>query len=121
MNAPAQRAHAWIPPEPLVFAQASLFASWVLLFIAGQRNAFEASPIGFAWIHSVVLGWITSTALAFLVHVLPMFADTPLRLGRLARGAAWLFQPGTVAIVVGFALWIPVVIMWGGGCGRPRG
>lgn len=104
----------WIPPAPLIFAQVSLLASWVLLLIAGRESLFQASPIGLAWIHAVVLGWITSTALAFLVHVLPTFGDTVLKLERLARSAIWFFAAGTVAIVVGFALWIPVVVAAGG-------
>jgi hypothetical protein len=108
------RESSWIPPEPLVFAQASALASWALLVLAGQRGVFGPSPIGFAWIHVVVLGWITSTALAFLIHVLPTFTDVPLKFARLARGAPWIFQLGTVAIVVGFAQWMPRLIAAGG-------
>ncbi len=114
MSVVARRPPPWIPPEPLIFAQASLFASWVLLFLAGARGAFAGSPIGFAWVHAIVLGWITSTALAFLIHVLPTFTDVRLKFSRLARGSAWLFQAGTVAVVVGFAVWIPRLVAGGG-------
>lgn len=101
----ARREPPWIPPEPLVFAQAALLVSWCLLFAAGAQGAFGPSPIGFAWIHTVALGWLSSTAMAFLIHVLPTFLDAPLRFPRLARTAPWVFQAGTIAIVVGFALW----------------
>lgn len=114
MRDAARRDPSWIPAEPLVFAQLSLLASWVLLFIAGERGDVAQSPIGFAWIHAVVLGWLTCTALAFLVHVLPTFTDVPLRFARLARNALWLFEAGTVAIVAGFAFWAPVAILAGG-------
>ncbi len=105
----------WIPPEALIFAQLTLLVSWVVLFLAGRQGAIGPSPIAFAWIHIVVLGWLTTTALAFLIHVLPTFTETPLRLERLARGALWLFEAGVVAIVVGFAFWDPIVISCGGG------
>ncbi|MGH7736396.1 MAG: hypothetical protein ACREMP_00775 [Candidatus Tyrphobacter sp.] len=104
----------WIPPQPLVFAQASLLVSCGLMIAAGAKREFGASPIGFAWIHAVVLGWMSSTALAFLIHVLPTFTDTPLRLERVARFAPWLLQIGVVLIVVGFLVWKPSIVAAGG-------
>ncbi len=84
------------------------------MIAAGAKREFGASPIGFAWIHAVVLGWMSSTALAFLIHVLPTFTDTPLRLERVARFAPWLLQIGVVLIVVGFLVWKPSIVAAGG-------
>lgn len=111
----ALKVRHWIPPEALVFAQVSLLVSWVLLFVAGREGSAAASPLAFAWIHTIVLGWLTMTALAFLIHVLPTFTETSLKLQGLARGALWLFQAGVVLLVAGFAAWKPMLIAWGGG------
>ena len=109
-----RREAPWIPPEPLIFAQVSLLVSWCLLFAVGAQGAFGPSPLGFAWIHTIALGWLSSTAMAFLIHVLPTFLDAPLRFPRLARSAPWIFQAGTIAIVAGFAIWAPKVVAAGG-------
>lgn len=108
------RPRPFIPPEPLIFAQAALLFSWLALFFAGAHREFGLSPVAFAWIHAVVLGWLTTTALAFLIHVLPGFTDVPWRFERLARAALWVYQPGVVVLVAGFALWRPAWLSVGG-------
>ena len=108
------RPRPFIPPEPLIFGQFALLFSWLALFFAGAHREFGLSPIAFAWIHAVVLGWLTTTALAFLIHVLPGFTDVPWRFERLARAALWCYQPGVVVLVAGFALWKPVWLTVGG-------
>ncbi len=108
------KAPPWIPPEPLLFAQAMLLFSWIALFLAGVRGIFGVSPIGLAWVHAIVLGWLSSTALAFLIHVLPGFTGVSWRYERLARATLWLFQAGVVVLVAGFAAWIRSLIVAGG-------
>jgi hypothetical protein len=108
------RSQPWIPPEPLFFAQGMLLFSWIALFIVGDRGAFGISPFGLAWIHAVALGWLSTTALAFLIHVLPTFTDVPWRYERLARGSLWIFQIGVLTLVTGFAAWIPALLTAGG-------
>ena len=109
-----RRSARWIPPEPLIFAQLAQFVSWLLLFVVGARGEFAASPDGFAWIHVVALGWLTTTALAFLIHILPGFTDAEWRLESLARASLWIYQPGVVALVFGFVTWRPMWLMIGG-------
>lgn len=115
MRLPQKRHAHWIPPEPLVFAQVASLASWGLMFASGRQGVIGVSPLGLSWMHAVVLGWLTSTALAFLIHVLPTFTETRLRLALLARSALYAFQAGTVAIVGGFAFAVPILVAAGGG------
>ena len=63
-----QRAPRWA----LVLAQLAHAASWVLLFwIATQQGVAGLTPAAIAWIHLVGLGWITLTALAILIPLIP--------------------------------------------------
>jgi hypothetical protein len=109
-----QKPAPFIPPEPLLFAQFTLLVSWIALFVAAGQGGFGASPSGLVWIHAVVLGWLTTTSLAFMIHVVPGFTDVEWRYERLARASLWLFQPGVIVLLAGFWLWKPSAIAIGG-------
>jgi len=65
----------WIPPLALITAQIAHGASWLIIFAAAWTGNFDNPLFGFAWIHTVALGWITMAALAILLHALPNFID----------------------------------------------
>jgi hypothetical protein len=98
-----RRPRPWIPPEGLIAGHLAYGASWLLLASA----AFQGS-LGFglelAWIHVVALGWITTIALAVLIHVIPGFTDAAWRHEGLARAAIPVFATGAALLALGFAL-----------------
>ncbi|MGD0475440.1 MAG: hypothetical protein ABSB70_19810 [Candidatus Velthaea sp.] len=82
----APRPRAWIPPAGLIAGHGAYGLSWLLLAGTGFGHALNFG-IEHAWIQLVALGWITTIALAILIHVIPGFTDARWvheRLGRLA-------------------------------------
>lgn len=95
-----QRRH-WIPPGALLYAQASHGFSWFLLLWAawsGNLTTFY----GFAWIHAVALGWVTTAALAILLHAMPNFVDVEWRGETAARWSLVGFAAGVSLLIYGF-------------------
>lgn len=90
----------WIPPGTLLFAQLAHGASWAIVAwaaLAGPVWTLDGTAI--AWIHTVALGWATTTALAVLMHVIPQFADVRWRFELLARRSVVAFGTGVVLFV----------------------
>ncbi len=104
----------FIPPLPLLFAQAMLLVSWGALFAAEASPAGALSPVRLVWIHAAALGWITTTALAFMTHVVPAVTDVTWRFPRLARRSILVHMAGVVVLLLGFSFWQPAVIAAGG-------
>jgi hypothetical protein len=109
-----RRSVHWIPAGPLVFAQFAQLAAWLVLLATGLHGGLAPSPLGLAWLHLIVLGWLTTVALAFLLHVIPAFTDTAWSGDRLARASLWPYQAGVIVLVTGFATWRPTLIEIGG-------
>ncbi len=91
---------AWIPPVPLAFGLLAQGVAWAAFGMLGDASL---SPWMLVWLHAMVLGWLTATSLAFLVHVLPTFTDVKLRYERLARMSLWSYLAGVAVLLVGFA------------------
>lgn len=90
----------WIPPGALFFAQFAHGVSWaILLWAAIARPSWTLDGIAIAWIHTVALGWATTTALAVLIHVIPQFTDTRWQFETLARRSVVAFGAGVVLFV----------------------
>ncbi|MHB8463029.1 MAG: hypothetical protein ACYDA1_10305 [Vulcanimicrobiaceae bacterium] len=102
---------AWIPPVPLAFGLLAQGVGWAAFGMLGDASL---SPWMLVWIHAMVLGWLTATSLAFLVHVLPTFTDVKLRYERLARTSLWSYLAGVVLLLVGFAESQTLLLVYGG-------
>ncbi len=102
---------AWIPPVPLAFGLLAQGVGWAAFGMLGDASL---SPWMLVWIHAMVLGWLTATSLAFLVHVLPTFTDVKLRYERLARTSLWSYLAGVVLLLVGFAESQTLYLVYGG-------
>lgn len=88
-----QRAPRWA----LVLAQLAHAASWVLLFwIATQQGVAGLTPAAIAWIHLVGLGWITLTALAILIPLIPATTGVTWQAPRLQHLALAGFAVGAI-------------------------
>jgi hypothetical protein len=74
--------------------------AWCLVLLHAVRPSFG---VELAWIHAVALGWLTLTALAVLLHVIPGFTDLTWRAEGLARGAVLVVAVGSLALVISFA------------------
>jgi len=92
----------WIPPVPLAFAQLAFALSWWLLFDIARRGAEQTSFEAFAWVHTIVLAWVTTIALSVLLHVLPNFVDVLWRGENIARASVYGFMAGAVLLTGGF-------------------
>jgi hypothetical protein len=91
----------WIPPAALLYAHLSHGFSWALLLWAAW-SAQVHGYVGFAWIHAVVLGWVTMAALAILIHALPNFVDVEWRGEAVARWTLVAYGAGVVLLLYGF-------------------
>ena len=90
----------WIPPLPLVAGLAFQVLAWCLVL----RHAVSPSfGLELAWVHAVALGWLTLTALAILLHVIPGFTDLAWRAEGVARIAVLVVCVAAFALVVSFA------------------
>lgn len=94
----------WIPPLPLACGMASFGFSWVALFAIARSGSFEPSFITLGWVHLVVLGWITTVALAVLLHAIPGFLDVEWDgIGAAAaRACTPVFALASAALAIGF-------------------
>lgn len=91
----------WIPPAALVYAHLAHGFSWVLLLWAAW-SAGVHGYVGFAWIHTIALGWITMAAFAVLIHAMPNFVDVEWRGEAIARWSLVAFGAGVALLVYGF-------------------
>jgi hypothetical protein len=101
MSAIFARRH-WIPPAALVYAQLAHGISWLLLLWLAWSGNLPSGVAGFAWVHTVALGWVTMAALAVLVHALPNFVDVEWRGESLARWSLAAYGAGVALLVYGF-------------------
>jgi len=118
------------PRWALALAQLAHAASWVLLFwIATSQGIVGLTPAAIAWIHLVALGWITLTALAILIPLIPAttgvlwkaprlqhLALAGFALGAICFPAAWLaFEraiPALGGILVVAAIFYVALALW---------
>ncbi len=94
------RARFWIPPLPLAAGLAFQLGAWGLA-VADARA--PAPGLELAWVHAVAVGWLSATALAVLLHVVPAFTDLEWRAADAARAAAFAVPLAAFALVVAFA------------------
>jgi hypothetical protein len=94
------KARFWIPPIPLAAGMGFQSLAWCLVLLHAVRPSFG---VELAWIHAVALGWLTLTALAVLLHVIPGFTDLVWRAEGLARGAVVAVAAGSLVLVISFA------------------
>lgn len=92
----------WIPPLALIAAQLAHGFSWALLFWIGWTLQTSAPAAQLAWLHTVVLGWITMAAFAVLLHAIPAFTGARWRGEAIARASLVLFAVGVALLVAGF-------------------
>uniref|UniRef100_E6Q301 NnrS protein n=1 Tax=mine drainage metagenome TaxID=410659 RepID=E6Q301_9ZZZZ len=85
------------PRWALALAQLAHAASWVLLFwIATSQGIVGLTPAAIAWIHLVALGWITLTALAILIPLIPATTGVSWKAPRLQHLALAGFAVGAI-------------------------
>lgn len=91
----------WIPPAALIYAHVAHGFAWLLLIWAAWTAGVHGY-VGFAWIHTVVLGWVTMAALAILLHALPNFVDVEPRGQTVARWSLVAYAAGAALLIYGF-------------------
>jgi hypothetical protein len=76
--------------------------AWCSIFFLapGIRDGATLPAIG--WVHLVVLGWLTLTALSVLLHAVPAFTDNRWRGEGLARASLWIYALGVALLVASF-------------------
>jgi hypothetical protein len=100
----------WIPPAGLLFGQLCHGASWLLaLGIAVVLDADPTTLPAIAWIHLVVLGWITVTAFSVLLHAIPAFLDVPWKHESFARICLGAGAAAIAAFVVAVCVAVPAL------------
>lgn len=92
----------WIPPLALAYSHLAHGFAWVLLLWAAWTASEPHGFVGFAWIHTVALGWVTMAALAVLLHALPNFVDVEWRGQTVARWSLVAFGAGVALLLYGF-------------------
>src|SRR5579884_1753766 len=92
----------WIPPAALLYAHLAHGFSWLLLLWAAWSANEHHGFVGFAWIHTVALGWVTMAALAILIHALPNFIDVDFRGETIARWMLVAYGAGVALLLYGF-------------------
>jgi hypothetical protein len=105
----------WIPPFAIMASLMAHGLSWLLLALTPWPNVPGLSFPALAWIHLVALGWLTMTALAIMVHVIPGFLDTDWELEGVARWSLLPYGIGTLLLVSGFLGIGPWAFQWGSG------
>lgn len=91
----------WIPPAALIYAHLAHGFSWALLLWAAWSQSVHGYA-GFAWIHAVVLGWVTMAAFAILIHAMPNFIDVEWRGETVARWSLVAYGAGVALLLYGF-------------------
>lgn len=91
----------WIPPAALVYAHLAHGFSWVLLLCAAWSQNVHGYT-GFAWIHTIALGWVTMAAFAILIHAMPNFVDVEWQGEKVARWSLVAYGAGVALLLCGF-------------------
>jgi len=104
----------WIPPWALGLGQLAHVLSWVMLLAIAAQRPFALGFAALGWLHVVVLGWFTLTALAVLVHVIPTFTDLSWRGEGVARAALVVYAAGVAALVTAFWIGSVGALPWAG-------
>ncbi|MGC8485906.1 MAG: hypothetical protein ACP5O6_09780 [Candidatus Baltobacteraceae bacterium] len=90
-------------------------AAWVLLFwIATSQGVVGLSDAGIAWIHLVALGWVTLTALAILIPLIPSATGVRWRAPRLQHLALAAFAIAAVSFPAAWLVDVRAVPAVGG-------
>lgn len=92
----------WIPPLALAAAQLAHGFSWALLIWIGWTLQTANTGAQLAWLHTVVLGWITMAAFAVLLHAIPAFTDSRWRAEGFTRATIAFFAAGAALLIAGF-------------------
>jgi hypothetical protein len=103
----------WIPPAGLIAGHIAYGLSWLVLASAAFQGSLSLG-LELAWVHLVALGWITTIALAILIHVIPGFTDAEWANEGLARGSIPVFALGAAVLTIGLALGSPALLPLGG-------
>ncbi len=103
----------WIPPAGLAAGSLAHGVSWLLLLVLSLRGSIGIGLPSLAWVHLVALGWLTMTALAVLVHVIPTFTEAPWKGERLARASLAVYAVGLFALVSAFWTGSPASVAFG--------
>ena len=90
----------WIPPAALVYAHLAHGFSWVLLLWAAWSQSVHGYT-GFAWIHTIALGWVTMSAFAILIHAMPNFVDVEWQGEKVARWSLVAYGAGVALLLCG--------------------
>jgi len=104
----------WIPPIALAAGQLAHGMSWILLIVLAVRGTLASGFPALGWVHLVALGWLTITALAILVHVIPGFTDATWKGESVARGSLFVLEAGVLALVVAFCTGTSAALPWAG-------
>ncbi|MGB8264696.1 MAG: hypothetical protein WCE44_00010 [Candidatus Velthaea sp.] len=110
MSAP--KALPWIPPGSLVAGHVAYGLSWLVLASAARPGALSFG-LELAWVHLVALGWITTIALAVLIHVIPGFTGATWRGQTRARGAIIIFVIGAALLCAGLGFGVQPLLPLG--------
>ncbi|MBC5825093.1 MAG: hypothetical protein GIW99_06460 [Candidatus Eremiobacteraeota bacterium] len=98
-----RKGRPWIPPSTLLIAQIAHGAAWVMLFVLATDGALAVPSMrSLAWVHLVVLGWLTMVALPVLLFVVPQSTEARWRGEGLARVGLGAYAVGAFALVAGF-------------------
>lgn len=98
----------------MVGAGALLLAAVLLVATAPAVLADPFTTRGLALTHVLTLGWITLTIMGATYQLLPVVLGAPIWSERIAHAAFWLFVPGVLALVVGFWVFWPPLLVAGG-------
>lgn len=85
-----------------MYAQLGHGFSWLLILWAAWTGNLTGGLYGFAWIHTIALGWVTMAALGVLQHALPAFVDVEPRAQTPARWSIVFYGIGVAALLYGF-------------------
>jgi hypothetical protein len=97
------KSRPWIPPAGLLAGHFVYGLSWLLAASTALTGTLGLG-VELAWVHLVALGWITTIALAILVHVVPGFTDAKWVHERLARAAIPVFAAGALLLSAALGL-----------------
>jgi len=95
---PIIRRKPWLRPTRIADPFQAL--AWVLVLVHG---AAPSAGVALAWVHAVAVGWLTLTALAVLLHVIPAFTDLAWRAEDVVRGVVLVVAAAALALVLSFA------------------